>query len=235
MKRIATAAFVVFQISAFATTTALAADGQTLTEQLLERDARLAVQKLDHELAKLGAGPATPPVSAVHSAAIPPVAVDAKPTAPRTIAVFGVDGQSAGLPVSLRSLVAWDGEVYAAKPGGEVRGYRVTEIHEATGTKLRKGKRVIVAAPAETLEGAAAVDENGRHGAGSGVSNGAGNGAGSGADGLVSTAPAAHRAPLDGVLHQERALTLRKGESRATGRLARALQLSGHSLSGAEK
>lgn len=117
------------------------ADGvKTVTQQLLEKDAQLALQKLDQDLAK---GNPTPT-----SIAAVPVSQHARDESPKTIALYGVDGRAAGLPLTLRSYVKWGDQVYAAKIGGSVRGYKVVSITES-GTKLARGKQTLNAARAD--------------------------------------------------------------------------------------
>jgi hypothetical protein len=118
------------------------ADGdKTVTRVLLEKDAQIAVQKADQELAK------TNPAPVVTTAAPTAEQREARGT-PKTVAIFGVDGSKAGLPVTLRSYVKWGGQVYPAKVGGNVRGYKVVSISEA-GTKLSKGKQTLTAERAD--------------------------------------------------------------------------------------
>ncbi|RZT35407.1 hypothetical protein [Cupriavidus agavae] len=115
------------------------ADGvKTVTQQLLEKDAQLALQKLDQDLAK--GNPAPTSVAAALASA-----EQRAHEAPKTIALYGVDGRAAGLPMALRSYVKWGDQVYAAKVGGSVRGYKVVSISES-GTKLVRGKQTINAA-----------------------------------------------------------------------------------------
>ncbi|EKZ98862.1 hypothetical protein ACUXQ2_005520 [Cupriavidus metallidurans] len=117
------------------------ADGvKTVTQQLLEKDAQLALQKLDQDLAK--GNPAPTSVAATPTSSPEQRARD---EAPKTIALYGVDGRAAGLPLTLRSYVKWGDQVYAAKVGGSMRGYKVVSISEA-GTKLSRGKQTINAA-----------------------------------------------------------------------------------------
>lgn len=113
---------------------------KSVTRLLLEKDAQIAVQKADQELAK------TNPAPAVVTPA--PTANQEVRTAPKTVAVFGMDGSKAGLPVTLRSYVKWGSEVYPAKVGGTVRGYKVVAITES-GTTLSKGKHTLMAARAD--------------------------------------------------------------------------------------
>ncbi|MWL91437.1 hypothetical protein [Cupriavidus sp. SW-Y-13] len=116
------------------------ADGvKTVTQELLEKDAKLALQKLDQDLAK--GNPAPTSVAATPAAS----EQSARDEAPKTVAIYGVDGRAAGLPLTLRSYVKWGDQVYAAKVGGSLRGYKVVAISEA-GTKLSRGKQTINAA-----------------------------------------------------------------------------------------
>jgi len=134
MKRISTALLVCLAAGA------AHADGvKTITQQLLEKDAQLALQKLDQDLAKGNPAPT--------SVAAAPASSEqrARDEAPKTIALYGVDGRAAGLPLTLRSYVKWGDQVYAAKVGGSVRGYKVVAISEA-GTKLSRGKLTVNAA-----------------------------------------------------------------------------------------
>ena len=134
MKRISTALLVSLAAGA------AHADGvKTITQQLLEKDAQLALQKLDQDLAKGNPAPT--------SVAAAPASSEqrARDEAPKTIALYGVDGRAAGLPLTLRSYVKWGDQVYAAKVGGSVRGYKVVAISEA-GTKLSRGKLTVNAA-----------------------------------------------------------------------------------------
>lgn len=116
------------------------ADGvKTVTQLLLEKDAQLALQKLDQDLAKGNPAPT--------SVAATPTSTEqrARDEAPKTIALYGVDGRAAGLPLTLRSYVKWGDQVYAAKVGGSLRDFKVVSISEA-GTKLVRGKQTINAA-----------------------------------------------------------------------------------------
>lgn len=115
-----------------------AEDAKTVTQLLLEKDAQLALQKLDKDIAN------TAPAPLSVNAAPAGQAKDARSEAPKTIAIYGVDGRAAGLPVTLRSYVKWDDQVYAAKVGGTVRGYKVMAITE-TGTRLARGKHIVSA------------------------------------------------------------------------------------------
>lgn len=135
MKRIA------MTFLAVAASLAHAEGDKTVTRVLLEKDAQIAVQKADQELAK------TNPAPVVTTPAATAEQREARGT-PRTVAIFGVDGSKVGLPVTLRSYVKWGEQVYAAKVGGSVRGYKVVSISES-GTKLSKGKQTLNAARAD--------------------------------------------------------------------------------------
>jgi len=126
---------------------AVHAEGEkTVTQQLIDKDAQVAVQKLDQELAKTNPVPIT-------VAPVPSVTRGGSGK-PKTVALFGVDGSAAGLPVTLRSYVQWGEHVYKAKVGGTVREYKVVSI-TAAGTKLAKGKQIVMA---ERLEDDAVLD-----------------------------------------------------------------------------
>lgn len=135
MKRIA------MTFLAVAASLAHAEGDKTVTRVLLEKDAQIAVQKADQELAK------TNPAPVVTTTAPTAEQREARGT-PKTVAIFGMDGSKAGLPVTLRSYVKWGNQVYPAKVGGTVRGYKVVAISEA-GTKLTKGKRTLTAERAD--------------------------------------------------------------------------------------
>ena len=95
MKRISTALLVCLAAGA------AHADGvKTVTQELLEKDAKLALQKLDQDLAK--GNPAPTSVAATPSSSPDQHARDA---APKTVALYGMDGRAAGLPLTLRSYV----------------------------------------------------------------------------------------------------------------------------------
>lgn len=148
MKRIA------MSILAVAASVAHAEGDKTVTRLLLEKDAQIAVQKADQELAKSNPAP-------VVVAPVPSAEREARGT-PKTVAVFGVDGSKAGLPVTLRSYVKWGSQVYPAKVGGSVRGYKVVSISES-GTKLSKGKQTLTAERAE--DDSVLLDEPAQRGA----------------------------------------------------------------------
>ncbi|AEI83178.1 hypothetical protein CNE_BB2p03850 (plasmid) [Cupriavidus necator N-1] len=116
----------------------LADDDKSLTQKLIDADAKVALQKLQQELDK-GAPP--PAVSAA------PTGAAAKPAAeraPQTIALYGVDGRSAGGGMTLRSYVRWGDQVYPAKVGAKWRGYIVSAITES-GTTFTRGKARVFA------------------------------------------------------------------------------------------
>ncbi|WP_354678532.1 hypothetical protein [Cupriavidus plantarum] len=117
------------------------AEGEkSVTRVLLEKDAQIAVQKADQELAKTNPAPVV---------VAPPAAANREThSAPKTVAVFGIDGSKAGLPVTLRSYVKWGNELYAARVGGSIRGYKVVAITEG-GTTFAKGKQTLTAARAD--------------------------------------------------------------------------------------
>lgn len=131
MKRIA------MTFLAVAASLAHAEGDKTVTRVLLEKDAQIAVHKADQELAK------TNPAPVVTTTAPAAEQREGRGT-PKTVAIFGVDGSKAGLPITLRSYVKWGNQVYPAKVGGTVRGYKVVAISEA-GTKLTKGKQTLTA------------------------------------------------------------------------------------------
>jgi len=121
--------------------TAWAADEEkSITQRLVEADAKLALQKLEADVNKNG-------TAATLSAA--PAGADTQKKAedhkPKTIAVYGVDGSAAGLPIMLRSYVKWDDEIYPAKVGTTWRGYRVASISSEEGTLLVRGKERLIA------------------------------------------------------------------------------------------
>lgn len=135
MKRIA------MTLLAVAASLAHAEGDKTVTRLLLEKDAQIAVQKADQELAKTNPAPVV--------AAPAPTAEQREARAvPKTVAIFGVDGSKAGLPVSLRSYVKWGNQIYPAKVGGSVRGFKVVSISES-GTRLSKGKQTLTAERAD--------------------------------------------------------------------------------------
>ncbi|WP_454754751.1 hypothetical protein [Cupriavidus necator] len=111
-------------------------DGRTITQRLLEADGKVALQKLELDLAK--GAPAPAPV-----AAVPSKSAEAR-RAPQTIALYGVDGATAGGPIALRSYVKWGEQLYPAKVGARWRGYTVTAITEA-GTTFSRGKAKVIA------------------------------------------------------------------------------------------
>ncbi|QET04102.1 hypothetical protein FOB72_18115 (plasmid) [Cupriavidus pauculus] len=125
---------------AMTATCAHAEGDKSVTRVLLEKDAQIAVQKADQELAKTNPAPVvvTPPAAPSREAH----------SVPKTVAVFGIDGSKAGLPVTLRSYVKWGNELYAARVGGSVRGYKVISITE-NGTTFAKGKQTLTAARAD--------------------------------------------------------------------------------------
>ncbi len=133
MKRITAPILVLLMAGA-----AHAEEVKTVTQLLLEKDAQLALQKLDKDIATTAPAPAS--VNAV------PAAQQSRGRSepPKTIAVYGMDGRAAGLPLTLRSYVKWDDQVYAAKVGGTLKGYKVISITEG-GTRLARGKHVIAA------------------------------------------------------------------------------------------
>jgi len=111
-------------------------DSKSMTQRLLEADGKVALQKLEQELAK--GAPAPAPV-----AAAPSKSAEAR-RAPQTIALYGVDGAIAGGPLALRSYVKWGEQLYPAKVGARWRGYTVTAITEA-GTTFSRGKSKLFA------------------------------------------------------------------------------------------
>nr|WP_315591822.1 hypothetical protein [uncultured Cupriavidus sp.] len=131
MKRITAPILVLLMAGA-----AHAEEVKTVTQLLLEKDAQLALQKLDKDIATTAPAPAS--VNAVPAAQ----QSRGRSEAPKTIAVYGMDGRAAGLPLTLRSYVKWDDQVYAAKVGGTLKGYKVISITEG-GTRLARGKHVI--------------------------------------------------------------------------------------------
>jgi len=135
MKRIA------MTLLAVAASLAHAEGDKTVTRVLLEKDAQIAVQKADQELAKTNPAP-------VVTTTAPTAEQREARGVPKTVAIFGVDGSKAGLPVTLRSYVKWGSQVYPAKVGGTVRGYKVVSISES-GTKLAKGKQTLTAERAD--------------------------------------------------------------------------------------
>nr|WP_315597964.1 hypothetical protein [uncultured Cupriavidus sp.] len=114
-------------------------DNKTITQKLIDADGRVALQKMEQDLNK-GAPPA-----AVSAAPTPAqMKADAERSKPRTIALYGVDGRSAGGAMSLRSYVQWGGETYSAKVGARWRGYTISAITES-GTTLTNGKSKLFA------------------------------------------------------------------------------------------
>ncbi|MEN7527675.1 MULTISPECIES: hypothetical protein [unclassified Cupriavidus] len=114
-------------------------DTKTITQKLIDADGRVALQKIEQDLNK-GAPPA-----AVSAAPNPAQAkAEVERSRPRTIALYGVDGRSAGGAMSLRSYVQWGGETYSARVGAKWRGYTVSAITES-GTTLTKGKSKLFA------------------------------------------------------------------------------------------
>ncbi|WP_228772563.1 hypothetical protein [Cupriavidus necator] len=109
--------------------------GKTITQRLLEADGKVALQKLELDLAK--GAPAPAPV------AVPSKSAEAQ-RAPQTIALYGVDGATTGGPLALRSYVKWGEQLYPAKVGARWRGYTVTAITEA-GTTFSRGKSKVIA------------------------------------------------------------------------------------------
>ncbi|MFC4524763.1 hypothetical protein [Cupriavidus pinatubonensis] len=117
----------------------LADDDRSLTQKLLDADAKVALQKLQQELDK-NAPP--PPMLAAPAGAA--AAMPAAEHAPQTIALYGVDGRAAGGAMTLRSYVRWGDQVYPAKVGGKWRGYTVSAISES-GTTFTRGKAKLFA------------------------------------------------------------------------------------------
>ncbi|MCK4118396.1 hypothetical protein ACI2UK_13725 [Ralstonia nicotianae] len=116
-----------------------AAQTKSVAERLIDGDATIALQKMQQQIDRTA-------LAAVVSAA--PAAGEprrgAADSGPKTLALYGVDGSAAGLPVSLRTYVRWGDEVYAAKVGAKWRGYTVTGISEE-GTTLAHGRRKLFA------------------------------------------------------------------------------------------
>ncbi|RWA56017.1 hypothetical protein AU476_05525 [Cupriavidus sp. UYMSc13B] len=129
---------------------ALADDDKSLTQKLIDADAKVALQKLQQELDK-NAPPAA--VSAAPAGAAVKSAVE---RAPQTIALYGVDGRGAGGAMTLRSYVRWGDQVYPAKVGAKWRGYTVLAITES-GTTLTRGKARVFA-PVVQEDAAVLVD-----------------------------------------------------------------------------
>jgi hypothetical protein len=134
MKRIA------MILLAVAASLAHAEGDKTVTRVLLEKDAQIAVQKADQELAKTNPAP-------VVTTTAPTAEQREARGVPKTVAIFGVDGSR----LASRSRCAamkWGSQVYPAKVGGTVRGYKVVSISES-GTKLAKGKQTLTAERAD--------------------------------------------------------------------------------------
>ncbi|MCY0852669.1 hypothetical protein [Cupriavidus sp. D39] len=117
---------------------AVADDDRSLTQKLIEADGKVALQKLEQDLAKtapppaLSAAPAGAATGKVHE------------RSPQTIALYGVDGRAAGGAVTLRSYVRWGDQVYPARVGANWRGFTVADITEA-GTTFARGKTKVFA------------------------------------------------------------------------------------------
>lgn len=110
----------------------------TETQRLIAKDAQLAEQQLDQELAK----GAPPPIVSVAPAGA--TAAAPKDRGPQTVAVYGVDASALGIRKELRGYVRWQGQLYPAKVGGTIRGYTVASVTEK-GTTLTRGKTKLVA------------------------------------------------------------------------------------------
>ncbi|KAI3611796.1 hypothetical protein D8I24_0054 (plasmid) [Cupriavidus necator H850] len=129
---------------------ALADDDKSLTQKLIDADAKVALQKLQQELDK------NAPPAAVSAAPAGVTVKSAVERAPQTIALYGVDGRGAGGAMTLRSYVRWGDQVYPAKVGAKWRGYTVSAITE-NGTTLTRGKARVFA-PVVQEDAAVLVD-----------------------------------------------------------------------------
>lgn len=135
--------------------TALADDDKSITRKLIEADGKVALQKLEQDLAK------TAPAPALTAAPAGATTVKAHERSPQTIALYGVDGRAAGGAVNLRSYVRWGDQVYPARVGAKWRGFTVADISEA-GTTFARGKTKVFAPLVQ--EDAAVLLESGRAG-----------------------------------------------------------------------
>ncbi|MCP3018267.1 hypothetical protein [Cupriavidus basilensis] len=115
-----------------------AEEDKSITRQLIEADGKVALKKLNQDLA----GNAPPP--AVPAAPAGAAEAKARERSPQTIALYGIDGTSAGGAVNLRSYVRWGEQVYPARVGAKWRGYTVSSISEA-GTTFSRGKTKVFA------------------------------------------------------------------------------------------
>ena len=134
---------------------ALADDDKSITQKLIEADGKVALQKLEQDLAK------TAPAPALTAAPAGATTVKAHERSPQTIALYGVDGRAAGGAVNLRSYVRWGDQVYPARVGAKWRGFTVADITEA-GTTFARGKTKVFAPLVQ--EDAAVLLESGRAG-----------------------------------------------------------------------
>jgi len=134
----------------------LADDDVSITRKLIEADGKVALQKLEQDLAK------TAPAPTLTAAPAGATTVRAHERSPQTIALYGVDGRAAGGAVSLRSYVRWGDQVYPARVGAKWRGFTVADI-SAAGTTFARGKTKVFAPLVE--EDAAVLLESGRGGA----------------------------------------------------------------------
>lgn len=134
---------------------AFADDDKSITQKLIEADGKVALQKLEQDLAKTAPAP---PVSAA-----PAGAATVKPheRSPQTIALYGVDGRAAGGAVNLRSYVRWGDQIYPARVGAKWRGFTVADISGA-GTTFARGKTKVFAPLVQ--EDAAVLLDSGRAG-----------------------------------------------------------------------
>ncbi|MCY0853403.1 hypothetical protein [Cupriavidus sp. D39] len=116
----------------------LADDDKSITQRLIEADGKVALQKLEQDLAK------SAPAPALTAAPAGATTVKARERSPQTIALYGVDGRAAGGAMSLRSYVRWGDQVYPARVGAKWRGFTVADISGA-GTTFTRGKTKVFA------------------------------------------------------------------------------------------